>query len=175
MFGTQSIYFEIHKFWFNLVNIVLDCLIPEIIHVQLFITFSDSTYEAEFQHFLRGQEGLPLENVATKVEGLTQAQAGAMVQLSKLGPFRKLGQNIPGNADFKTWLQSVAAEHDVPELWNVDKPLSKSTILYLQGVKILFNPILSYFFDKILFCPIFWEMSYFILFFGHFAFNFGFL
>ena len=29
-----------------------------------------------------------------------------------------------------------------------------------QGVKILFNPILSYFFDKILFCAIFWEMSY---------------
>ena len=35
------------------------------------------------------------------------------------------------------------------------------------------DPILSYFFDKILFCPIFWEMSYFILFFGNFAFNFG--
>ena len=34
------------------------------------------------------------------------------------------------------------------------------------------NLILSYFFGKILFCPIFWEMSYFILFFGHFAFNF---
>ena len=46
----------------------------------------------------------------------------------------------------------------------------------MQGVKILFNPILSYFFfDKILFCPIFWEMSYFILFFGHFAFSFGIL
>ena len=44
-----------------------------------------------------------------------------------------------------------------------------------QGVKILFNPILSYFFDKILFCPFFWEMSYFILIFGHFAFNFGIL
>ena len=28
---------------------------------------------------------------------------------------------------------------------------------------------------KILCCPIFWEMSYFILFFGHFAFNFGIL
>ena len=44
-----------------------------------------------------------------------------------------------------------------------------------QGVKILFNSILSYFFGKILFCPIFWEMSYLILFFGHFAFNFGIL
>ena len=29
--------------------------------------------------------------------------------------------------------------------------------------------------SKILFCPIFWEMSYFILFFGQFAFNFGIL
>ena len=44
-----------------------------------------------------------------------------------------------------------------------------------HGVKILFNSMLSYFFGKILFCPIFWEMSYFILFFGHFAFNFGIL
>ena len=32
-----------------------------------------------------------------------------------------------------------------------------------QGVKILFNPILSYFLAK----------SYFVLYFGHFAFNFG--
>ena len=32
----------------------------------------------------------------------------------------------------------------------------------VQCVKILFNPILSYFFGKILFCPIFWEMSYFL-------------
>ena len=45
----------------------------------------------------------------------------------------------------------------------------------VQGVKILFNPISSYFFGKILFCPIFCEMSYFILFFGHYAFNFGIL
>ena len=82
----------------------------------------------EFQHFLRGQEGLPLDNLATKVEGLTQTQASAMVQLSKLAPFRKLNQKIPGNAAFKTWLQSVAAEKDVPEIWDIDKPLSKSTI-----------------------------------------------
>ena len=45
----------------------------------------------------------------------------------------------------------------------------------MQGVKILFSPILSYRFGKILFCPIFLEMSYFILFFGHSAFNFGIL
>ena len=44
----------------------------------------------------------------------------------------------------------------------------------IQGVKILFNPILSYFLEKSYFVPIFWEMSYFILFFGHFAFNFVF-
>ena len=31
------------------------------------------------------------------------------------------------------------------------------------------DPILSSFFGKILFCPIFWEMSYFILIFGHFT------
>ena len=43
-------------------------------------------------------------------------------------------------------------------------------IFLLSGCQ---DPILSYFFDKILFCPIFWEMSYFILFFGLFAFNFG--
>ena len=30
-----------------------------------------------------------------------------------------------------------------------------SVTLYSQGVKILFNPFLSYFFGKILFCPIF--------------------
>ena len=87
--------------------------------------FSDSTYEVEFQHFLRGQEGLPLENIAPKVEGLSQAQASAMLQLSKLSPFRKISQKISGNVDFKTWLQSVAAEQDVPELWDTDKPLSK--------------------------------------------------
>ena len=30
-----------------------------------------------------------------------------------------------------------------------------------------------FYFGKILFCPIFWEMSYFILFFGQFAIIFG--
>ena len=39
---------------------------------------------------------------------------------------------------------------------------SNGLLPHNQGVKILFNPI-------------FWEMSYFILFFGHFAFNFGIL
>ena len=48
-------------------------------------------------------------------------------------------------------------------------------VLPLQGVKILFNPILSYFLAKSYFVLFFWEMSYFILFFGHFAFNFGIL
>lgn len=91
----------------------------------IFTLFSDSTYEVEFQHFLRGQEGLPLENIAPKVEGLSQAQASAMLQLSKLSPFRKLSQKISGNAEFMSWLQSVAAEQDVPELWDTDKPLSK--------------------------------------------------
>lgn len=60
-----------------------------------------------------------------KVEGLTPAQAGALVQLSRLTPFRKLQQKISGNAEFKTWLESVAGEQDVPEVWDVDKPLSK--------------------------------------------------
>lgn len=91
----------------------------------IFTLFSDSTYEVEFQHFLRGQEGLPLENIAPKVEGLSQAQASAMLQLSKLSPFRKLSQKVSGNAEFMSWLQSVAAEQDVPELWDTDKPLSK--------------------------------------------------
>ena len=45
---------------------------------------------------------------------------------------------------------------------NVDNIYINVTWFLLQGVKILFNPILSYFFDKILFCPIFWEMSYFL-------------
>ena len=49
-----------------------------------------------------------------------------MLQLSKLAPFRKLSQKVPGNVEFKAWLQSVAAEQDVPELWDTDKPLSKS-------------------------------------------------
>ena len=91
----------------------------------IFTFFSDSTYEVEFQYFLRGQEGLPLENIAPKVEGLSQAQASAMLQLSKLSPFRKLNQKVSGNAEFMSWLQSVAAEQDVPELWDTDKPLSK--------------------------------------------------
>ena len=43
--------------------------------------------------------------------------------------------------------------------------IAKQYMLQSQGVKILFNAILSYFFGKILFHPIFWEMSYFILFF----------
>ena len=56
--------------------------------------------------------------------------------------------------------------HVMPMWWKTD---CYDIISHLQGVKILFNPIfwqnpiLSYF----------WEMPYFILFFGHFAFNFG--
>ncbi len=93
--------------------------------IHLKLSASDSTYDAEFQHFLRGQEGLPLGNVASKMEGLTNAQSGALMMLARLTPFRKLGDKVKGNAVFKQWLDSVTAEQDVPELWDVDKPLSE--------------------------------------------------
>ena len=91
----------------------------------LFCCCSESTYESEFNHFLRGQEGLPMDRTASTVEGLTPEQCHGMVQLSKLTPFRKLSQKISGNVQFQAWLNSVSAEQDVPEVWDIEKPLSE--------------------------------------------------
>ena len=73
----------------------------------------------------------------------------------------------------------MTIKHPRKKMWALVEPIQIPQWLRIRKRLQKFagcqDPILSYFFGKILFCPIFGEMSYFILFLGHFAFNFGIL
>lgn len=58
---------------------------------------SESTYEAEFQHMLRGIEGLLAEKSSLKVEGLSQHQVDRMLKLAKLPAMKNLPQKMQSN------------------------------------------------------------------------------
>ena len=61
----------------------------------LFYNFNrESTYDAEFNFLLRGDEGRLKEAGLVKVDGLTPQQAEAAVKLSKFTAFNNLMKNI---------------------------------------------------------------------------------
>ena len=68
---------------------------------------SDSTYSDEFQHLLRGQEGIVKDVAAIKVEGLKPQQIADMMRLCKLQAFRNLPKRVQNNP--VCWLQSSRA------------------------------------------------------------------
>lgn len=51
---------------------------------------SEPSYDAEFQHFLRGKEIVLTGTSLPKVKGLTSDQSEAMVRLSRLPAFKDL-------------------------------------------------------------------------------------
>lgn len=120
-----------------------------------FYNCSEKTYDAEFQHLLRGQEGV-MES-RPNIKGLSPQQVDAMLKLAKLKPFKDIRSEVQDNPvsaycgcvsfailnihnaciqfmicavhimwqDFDTWLETAAPEQNVPTLWAEDKPLSK--------------------------------------------------
>ena len=59
--------------------------------------FSEGTYNAEFQHFQRGQEAIVKEVPSLKVPGLKPQQVVDMMRLAKLPAFRNITKNIENN------------------------------------------------------------------------------
>ncbi|EPY87752.1 dynein, cytoplasmic, heavy polypeptide 1-like protein [Camelus ferus] len=85
-------------------------------------TVGEPTYEAEFQHFLRGKEIVLSAGSTPKVPGLTVEQAEAVVRLSCLPAFRDLIGKVQADEQFGIWLDSSSPEQTVPYLWSEDSP-----------------------------------------------------
>lgn len=79
--------------------------------------------EVEFNHFLRGKEGLPSDRSSITIEGLTSDQAEACVTLAKLPAFRRLIERIHSK-EFTSWMNEATPEMNVPQLWDEEKPLT---------------------------------------------------
>ena len=59
--------------------------------------FSESAYETEFQHLLRGREGIVGDMHLPEVKGLKPPQAEAMMRLTKLPAFKALAKGVQNN------------------------------------------------------------------------------
>jgi hypothetical protein len=68
----------------------------------------EPTYDAEFQHFLRGKEIVLSAGSTPKIQGLTVEQAEAVVRLSCLPAFKDLIAKV--QADEVSVLSSVPCE-----------------------------------------------------------------
>ncbi|XP_012579828.1 PREDICTED: cytoplasmic dynein 1 heavy chain 1, partial [Condylura cristata] len=85
-------------------------------------TVGEPTYDAEFQHFLRGKEIVLSAGATPKVQGLTVEQAEAVVRLSCLPAFKDLIAKVQADDQFGIWLDSSSPEQTVPYLWSEDTP-----------------------------------------------------
>ncbi|XP_070608209.1 cytoplasmic dynein 1 heavy chain 1 isoform X1 [Erythrolamprus reginae] len=84
-------------------------------------TIGEPTYDAEFQHFLRGKEIVLTNTILPKISGLTLEQLEAMMRLSFLSSFKDLVSKIKSDDQFCIWLDSSSPEQAVPHLWTEDK------------------------------------------------------
>uniref|UniRef100_A0A8C0WNI1 Dynein heavy chain, cytosolic n=1 Tax=Castor canadensis TaxID=51338 RepID=A0A8C0WNI1_CASCN len=85
-------------------------------------TMGEPTYDAEFQHFLRGKEIVLSAGSTPKIQGLTMEQAEAVVRLSCLPAFKDLIAKVQADEQFGIWLDSSSPEQTVPYLWSEDTP-----------------------------------------------------
>ncbi|KAB0405288.1 hypothetical protein E2I00_000718, partial [Balaenoptera physalus] len=88
-------------------------------------TIGEPTYDAEFQHFLRGKEIVLNAGSTPKIQGLTVEQAEAVVRLSCLPAFKDLIAKVQADEQFGIWLDSSSPEQTVPYLWSEESPASK--------------------------------------------------
>uniref|UniRef100_A0A6Q2WQB4 Cytoplasmic dynein 1 heavy chain 1 n=1 Tax=Esox lucius TaxID=8010 RepID=A0A6Q2WQB4_ESOLU len=82
---------------------------------------SEPSYDAEFQHFLRGAEIVLKGTAVPKVKGLTTEQCEAMVILSRLPAFKDLVSKVEADEQFFMWIESNSPELSVPYLWTEEK------------------------------------------------------
>lgn len=85
-------------------------------------TVGEPTYDAEFQHFLRGKEIVLSAGSTPKIQGLTVEQAEAVVRLSCLPAFKDLIAKVQADEQFGIWLDSSSPEQTVPYLWSEETP-----------------------------------------------------
>ncbi|RWS14208.1 Dynein heavy chain: cytoplasmic-like protein [Dinothrombium tinctorium] len=85
---------------------------------------AENNFEAEFDYFLRGREGILPGESSIHAQGLNADQLEAATSLSKLPAFRHIQQNIDSMTDLKEWIESSSPETHVPQLWDSDKLLT---------------------------------------------------
>lgn len=108
---------------------------------------SEPTYEMEFQHFLRSQD-ISLTSVSSSSERnslnipfLSNEQNLALSRLKQLPVFNRIESAIKGDEKgFKEWVESVAPEQTVKELWEIDAEVSSVgkalySLLVMQAVR----------------------------------------
>ncbi|XP_016335882.1 cytoplasmic dynein 1 heavy chain 1 [Sinocyclocheilus anshuiensis] len=82
---------------------------------------SEPSFDAEFQHFLRGKEIVLSGTTMPKVKGLSSEQSEAMVRLSRLPAFKDLVSKVQADEQFFMWIESNSPELSVPYLWTEEK------------------------------------------------------
>ena len=100
----------------------------------------EPNFETEFDHFLRGKEGMISGQSALKVEGLTAEQLEACTALIKLPAFKAIQSKLSSASGFKDWLNSSSPEDNIYNLWDDDKLLtpvgtSMHQLLVIQALR----------------------------------------
>ncbi|RWS31185.1 Dynein heavy chain: cytoplasmic-like protein [Leptotrombidium deliense] len=85
---------------------------------------AENNFELEFQHFLRGREGILPGQSTVHAAGLNADQLEAATALSKLPAFRNIQQNIDSIPAFSDWVNNSIPEASVPQLWDADRLLT---------------------------------------------------
>ncbi|KAK3093975.1 hypothetical protein FSP39_022394 [Pinctada imbricata] len=85
---------------------------------------SESTYDSEFNMFLRSQEAMLGEKASLGIKGLSQQQEAGVLRLQKTRSFKNIVSAIKGNVELESWMNSATPEQDVLQLWEEDKPIS---------------------------------------------------
>ncbi|XP_015784706.1 dynein heavy chain, cytoplasmic isoform X1 [Tetranychus urticae] len=93
---------------------------------------AEPNFENEFDHFLRGKEGILPGHPTISSALLNTDQLENGTALSKLPAFRNIQQKIDSCSNLKDWLDSTAAEENVPQLWDDEKLLTSVGIAMHQ-------------------------------------------
>ena len=92
--------------------------------IYLRIFSNELNFENEFDHLLRGKEGILPGQPTIHVDGLKSDQLEGATALSKMVAFKNLQENINSCNDFNDWVQSGSPETSIPQLWEETKPLT---------------------------------------------------
>ncbi|XP_074602445.1 dynein heavy chain, cytoplasmic isoform X2 [Brevipalpus obovatus] len=85
---------------------------------------AEPNFENEFDHFLRGKEGILPGQPTISSPLLNAEQLENGTALAKLPAFKSVQKKIDSYSNFKEWLESTAAEENVPQLWDDEKLLT---------------------------------------------------
>lgn len=93
---------------------------------------AEPNFENEFDHFLRGKEGILPGQPTISSPLLNAEQLENGTALSKLPAFKSVQKKIDSCNSFKEWLESTAAEENVPQLWDDEKLLTPVGVVMHQ-------------------------------------------